>query len=408
MVSAVPIAQSRFAFADQLASSATNFLVSVVAARQLSQPDFGRFAIGLTVAALIVGASRALLAEPILVGLTQASGSHRAAVSAALTGSVIVGLPASVVTGMAVDSISFSVALFSFIACVMAQDILRFVAIGSGRAMAAVASDVAWPLALFVGILVGVSLSSPTQVFILNAAAAFIGACTSLMFGVRQEPRGAKRLVLECIPLGTRLLASQGLAFLSSSVAMLATASVAGPSVVAAVRGSYLLAGPFNTASQGLFLGAAARRESGPSYPSMWRRSIGLTAKMASLALVFGALLSLMPAGVGEALLGATWASVEGVIPLIALTTLLGSLAVGPQISLRIGQQGSVLVRVSLITTPLSAFLPPAGALIYGVTGFFIGVAVAAIALNVASWWAVWRISGAGDRADHVREESPS
>jgi len=135
---------------DQVVSSATNFGVTLVAARTLSARDFGVFAILSTVYVLTNGVIRGLVSEPLLVGVSGAERSvWRPAAARAIVGASLLGVACGCVLliGAALASSSDRAAIIALgvaLPLLTIQDTARFAALAKGEPKVALLSDGAW------------------------------------------------------------------------------------------------------------------------------------------------------------------------------------------------------------------------------------------------------------------------
>src|SRR5690348_6206013 len=75
--------------ADQAVSSATNLVLSVLAARNLSVEGFGAFAVAFTVYSFLISGGRALISRPLTVRYTSGGPEHFRTASRAATGATV-------------------------------------------------------------------------------------------------------------------------------------------------------------------------------------------------------------------------------------------------------------------------------------------------------------------------------
>jgi O-antigen/teichoic acid export membrane protein len=140
---------------DQLLSSFTNFMLGALIARAVSPRDFGAFSLAYATYTLSLGATRAVVSEPLVVrfssvaeavwrdGLRMAGGTAMTAgvaigVGCIIAGSVIGGLLGTVLTilGIALPAL-------------LVQDTWRYAFFAAGRGSAAFVNDAVWTVVLF-------------------------------------------------------------------------------------------------------------------------------------------------------------------------------------------------------------------------------------------------------------------
>ncbi|RTL68866.1 MAG: hypothetical protein EKK42_08510 [Pseudonocardiaceae bacterium] len=138
-----------FALTDQVLSSASNFLLGVIVARAGGAEALGTFGVAFLVWLAILGTSRALISEPMtVVGEPDAS---RTELGEGLAGSVLVGVAAAAVLGVAGLVLVLTgvgagglLALAPWLPSLLAQDYCRGAAFRVGRPDHALASDAAF------------------------------------------------------------------------------------------------------------------------------------------------------------------------------------------------------------------------------------------------------------------------
>ena len=138
-----------FALADQVLSSASNFLLGVIVARAGGAEALGTFGVAFLVWLAVLGTSRALISEPMTVaGEPDAS---RTELGEGLAGSVLVGVAAAAVLGVAGLVLVLTgvgagglLALAPWLPSLLAQDYCRGAAFRVGRPDHALASDAAF------------------------------------------------------------------------------------------------------------------------------------------------------------------------------------------------------------------------------------------------------------------------
>jgi O-antigen/teichoic acid export membrane protein len=145
--------------ADQVVSSGTNFLTSLLTARLLAPDEFGQVVIALTVGALAVAAGRATVGDVLLSLEPSADEAARGrVVSDALSAAVLIGIGA-LVLGLLAGRLSAPAALAIgavgvWTPAVVVQDALRYVAFRDQRPERALALDLVWALAQLAGVAV--------------------------------------------------------------------------------------------------------------------------------------------------------------------------------------------------------------------------------------------------------------
>jgi O-antigen/teichoic acid export membrane protein len=381
---------------DQLLSSGSNFVATIVAARYLDADGFGYFALAMLSYTLTLGAVRALCGEALLVRPGDDFVHRRDRAGRATGAAVWVGVAASAIFAMASVlgdgemARTFAVLALAAPGLVL-QDTLRYVAFSRGEPKAALLSDAIWFIGMVVCFGAVIRWADPTAALML-AAFAIPGLVGGAVQAVRDRivPRlGAE---LSWILTNRDLSFRYALDYLSAAgAAQLASyllVAVAGAASLGAIRGAQTLFGPVNI----LYTGAsivlvpegriAVHRSRGALTRMAVAASIALAVVSAGLLTIY---LALSPSQ-GQLILGSTWdAAVSLVVP-VGLASLAGSAAAGPLAGLRSLGAASTILRIRLLTIPATVLLPVAGALIGDARGLAYGIAAASVVQAVWAW----------------------
>ena len=365
-------------FVDQAVSSATNFLVVVLAARVLSSDAFGSVAVGLVIAALVVQSSRALFLEPVLIGLVDFARSKNSGFGASAILSVGLSLPAMALALIFIDGAQ----LVLLIGCVFVptlcwQDLGRYLAFGEGRAGVALASDIVWMATLAASFWM-LDINSADAVIAVNAGAALTGLFVSFLAGIfGHNLAGSWPLLKSAVAEGKKFFTEQVLAIGSFNLALVGAGLVGGAILIGPVRAAAGLIGPFTVLHQALYV-LASRRV--PDLTELGVRpariASGLSVSLALAAALYSAFILRLPDWVGQEILGETWEEVAAVRGPVVASLIAGTLLVGPYIVLRTLGHGGVLVRLRIVVAPAVVIVPIAATAVWGLGGFFVGVAM--------------------------------
>jgi hypothetical protein len=313
-------------FVDQGLSSASNFLLVILAARSLSTGEFGTFAIAFTCLTVGLGLARANLGVPL--GVDLAHQSLPRSVDDAIQRSVAVGLLTGAVVGAAVGGLALLLsasptlrALLLILACsspfLVVQDVGRYVAVAQGTPAKAVVSDLLW---VCTGLTVlGVSqvshqIGAVTAVggWILGGLLALICLRSCLRrplwggtWGWFVQDRRRHHLSVDAL---TAAVAPLVVASLVATVCSTAT--------VGSLRGASTLMSPINVGMAAVGLGAVpeiSRRSESRARSFMIMVSLGL----ALCSISWGALMWFLPSSAGLFVLGPTWDNARQVLPFI-------------------------------------------------------------------------------------------
>jgi O-antigen/teichoic acid export membrane protein len=380
---------------DQVLSSATNFGGSVLAARALSSSGFGAVAIGFSVFLLVLGISRAWSSEPLVIRYSASLAIQRApAISRAAGSSVAIGILAGVLlaaVAFALDGTLRAALLVLAISLpfLALQDLWRFALIMQGRQRSAAANDGLWLLIMLLAFAIGTrSGLSPAGAI----ASWTVGAVVAAGLGVAQlrcrPSRGALSWWAEQRDLGARFALEFLLVTGVAYALTIGVAAIGGLDDSAGLRGATVLMGPLNI----LFLGVGIQVlplmvrdvSVAPSrlWPTATRTSVGLSAAAA----VWGLALILVPDGVGQALLGDSWAVALPLLPVFTWMYVAAAAGTGALYGIRALADAKRGLRVRLALSPFVIAAGVIGVAIAGPIGGAIGLAtVNSIAIPI--WW---------------------
>ncbi len=233
---------------DQIVSSGSNFLVTLIAARTLTSAHFGAFSVAMVLAMSTVGLCRALCSEAILVRPGDGPEARAERLTALVSSAWCVGLVASAAFGataaFTTGELSRCVtAVAVLIPFVLLQDTLRLVGFAHGRPQEALASDVVWTVALVVGYVL-VHRQGPSAPLLLAAWLAS-GALAGILHAAHRRVRPHLRQGFGWVlqhrdlsgPYALTFLSTQGSGYVSS----LLLAASAGVAEAGAVRGAIAL-----------------------------------------------------------------------------------------------------------------------------------------------------------------------
>jgi O-antigen/teichoic acid export membrane protein len=385
--------------ADQIVSSGTNLVLSLLIARSLTADGFGAFAVAFTIYSFLIGASRALIAQPLVVRYTLAGaeGFHRASRAAAGAATVL-GMASGVMAVCAALGVGGLVGpslatIGVLLPGLLLQDMWRTVFVAEGRPAAALANDVIWAVVQFAA--VGLFLwlgqeNAPAMIAGWGGAALVAAIVGGFQF------KGHPEIVASFAWLKRQkdLLGYYAASFLSvmgaNQLTLLLIAGLGDPSDVGALRAAQVVLGPLNLLGYSLStfaLPEIARRQMGGRVAI--KVAVGLSGLMVLAGVLWGGLLILLPERVGVALLGDSWSTAQDVL----LPTLLGVVAVGFGLGANMLLTARGFAKEVFWTTSLLA----PGFLVFGLLGLHLnGAPGAALGLSLAQcviapvvWWRV-------------------
>ncbi|MFI5543739.1 hypothetical protein ACIA6E_08165 [Streptomyces sp. NPDC051815] len=383
---------------DQAASSATNILVLVLAARLSSASGFADFSMVYVAFSVLLGLNMAYVGQSLVLEKGEGLGAacrSAAGFTAAASASVgvllaLVGLALPGATGRAFLSLGLVLPL------VLLQDGLRycFSAVRAPeRALAADALRLACVVAALAVQPEGASAGRLVLVWGLSALPA-LGLGLWLLRPYVRGARADLRPYLRRGHLGQRFVVEFAVGNGSSQLAVLGLGVFATPLAVGALRGATTLFGPLNV----LFNSANAF---GPPVLGRFGGKRATVRATAALGLVLAALgagwataLYLLPDRLGRELLGDTWAAASALLPATGAQYAVMGLGTCALLTLRVLAPKATL-SLQVVFSLLSVGLLLGGYAVWGVAGAAWGLAAGSALKALAAWWRVARLPAA-------------
>ncbi|MEU2829740.1 hypothetical protein ABZ667_13880 [Streptomyces lavendulae] len=380
---------------DQAASSATNILVLVLAARLSSASGFADFSMVYVTFSVLLGLNMAYVGQTVVLEKGgRLATVCRSSVLFTAAASAVAGLLLAVVgLALAGDAGRAFLALGLVLAPVLVQDGLRYcfsalrvpqraLAADSLRLLCVVAALAAQPA--------GASAGRLVLVWGLSALPA-LGLGLWLL---RPHVRGARadlRPYLRRGHLGQRFVVEFAVGNGSSQLAVLGLGAFATPLAVGALRGATTLFGPLNV----LFNSANAFGPPVVGRACGKRGVVRLTALMGAALAVLGAgwaaVLYALPDRLGRHLLGDTWAAAAALLPATGAQYAVMGLGTCALLTLRVLNPKATL-SLQIVFSLLSVALLLGGYALWGVAGAAWGLALGSAAKAGAGWLRVARL----------------
>ena len=242
--------------ADQMVSSATNLLLSVLAARALSADGFGAFAVAFTIYSFLIAGGRAMIGRPLSVRYAGvAPDQYRAAARSATGATVLLGIASGLVVAGA-GLLFLGGPLGTSLLCMglllpglLVQDMWRLVFITEGRPRAAFVNDSVWGVAQvgFVWAFIATGRQNAATLLIAwGGAALLVAVLGGFQFRGAPRVRSGIRWVLQQRDLLKYYLASFIAVMGASQITMLLIAGLGSPADVGAIRAAQVVLGPLN------------------------------------------------------------------------------------------------------------------------------------------------------------------
>lgn len=380
---------------DQAASSATNILVLVLAARLSSASGFADFSMVYVTFSVLLGLNMAYVGQSVVLEKGEGIGVVcRSSVLFTAAASAVAGLLLAVV-GLALAGAAGRgfLALGLVLPLVLVQDGLRYCFSALRVPQRALAAD-ALRLACVVAALApqpsGASASRLVLVWGLSALPA-LGLGLWLLRPFVRGARAELRPYLRRGHLGQRFVVEFAVGNGSSQLAVLGLGAFATPLAVGALRGATTLFGPLNV----LFNSANAFGPPVVGRASGKRGVVRMTVLMGAVLAVLGggwaAALYALPDRLGRHLLGDTWAAASALLPATGAQYAVMGLGTCALLTLRVLNPKATL-SLQVVFSLLSVALLLGGYALWEVPGAAWGLALGSALKAAAAWLRVTRL----------------
>ncbi|MDQ6797047.1 MAG: hypothetical protein M3011_03300, partial [Actinomycetota bacterium] len=382
---------------DQALSSLTNFGIGVVAARQAGALEFGAFSIAFTTYLFVLGLSRSVCTDPLVVrfsveGTPGRREATKASIGAALTLSVPVAVVCALVALAFHGALRVSMlALAVSIPGLLVQDSVRFAFFAMGRPARAAANDLLWAVGQVAAFAALLLLTDPSPAVLLSAwglAATMAAVAGPFQAGLCPSPQRAVQWFRDQADLCGRYLLDFFALAGQVHLILYGLGIVAGLRAFGAFRAAQLLLGPLNTLffaalSTAVPEGARVRAETDGS---LYRMIRNLAVLLPVLALAWVGVLILLPDGVGTALLGDSWPGARDLLVPVGLAIAVTGVTAAADSGLRALAAAARGLRARLALLPLVAIGGLGGAAVGGAAGCAVGLFVAN-AIGAGIFW---------------------
>ncbi|MEV0413408.1 hypothetical protein AB0I68_22040 [Streptomyces sp. NPDC050448] len=381
---------------DQAASSATNILVLVLAARLSSASGFADFSMVYVTFSVLLGLNMAYVGQTVVLEKDEErlgavcrsglafTGAASAAVGAALA---VVGIALPGAGGWAFLALGLVLPL------VLVQDGLRYCFSALRTPERALAAD-ALRLACVVAALLLQPEGASAGRLVLVWGVSALPALALGLFLLRPYVQGARadlRPYLRRGHLGQRFVVEFAVGNGSSQLAVLGLGVFATPLAVGALRGATTLFGPLNVLfnSANAFGPPVVGRASGKR--GVVRMTVLMGGVLAVLGAGWGAVLYALPQRVGRQLLGETWAAAAALLPATGAQYAVMGLGTCALLTLRVLNPKATL-SLQVVFSLLSVALLLGGYAVGGAAGAAWGLAAGSALKAVAAWLRVSRL----------------
>ncbi len=384
--------------ADQAVSSATNLLLSVLAARALSVDGFGAFSVAFTIYSFLIAGGRAMISRPLAVRYAAAAPElYRAAAQSATGATVLLGVASGLVVavvglfflgGPLGTSLLWMGALMPGL---LLQDVWRMVFITEGRPRAAFVNDSVWGVVQVGLVAAFIALdrqSAATLLLAWGGAALLVSLLGIAQFRGRPRLRTAVHWVADQRDLLKYYLASFIAVMGASQLTLLLIAGLGSPADVGALRAAQVVLGPLNLltfALQAFAIPEIARRRPGG------RRAIQAAAGLSGVLLlanvVWGVVALALPDEAGVFLLGDTWGAADAVLPATLVGVVASAVGFGANTLLVARGFAKETFRINALLAPGFFVFGLTGLQLAGAPGAALGLSLAQVVVSPALWW---------------------
>ncbi|RSS84232.1 hypothetical protein [Streptomyces sp. WAC06614] len=379
---------------DQAATSATNILVLVLAARLSTVSGFGAFSMVYVTFTVLLGLNMAYVGQTLVLESGERLGAEcrsalaftaaaSAAVGAALAGT---GAVLSGATGWAFAALGLVLPV------ALLQDGLRYCFSALRTPQRALAADALRLVCVVAALAVQPTGTSPARLVLAWGLSALPALALGLWL-LRPYVRDARASLTPYLRrghLGRRFVVEFAVGNGSSQLAVLGLGVFATPLAVGALRGATTLFGPLNV----LFNSA---NSFGPPFLSRLgdkratvRATAALGAALAAVAALWATVLHLLPARYGRMLLGDTWDAAASLLPATGAQYAVMALGTCALLTLRVLAPRSTL-SLQITYSLLSVALLLAGYATAGAAGAAWGLAAGSALKATAAWLRVHR-----------------
>ncbi|MFD4932936.1 hypothetical protein [Streptomyces virginiae] len=388
---------------DQAASSATNILVLVLAARLSSASGFADFSMVYVTFSVLLGLNMAYVGQSLVLEKGERLGAEcRSAVGFTAAGSAAVGVLLAAV-GLALPGATGTafLALGLVLPLVLLQDGLRYCFSALRAPERALAAD-ALRLVCVVAALALQPEGASAGRLVLAWGLSALPALALGLWLLRPYVRGARadlRPYLRRGHLGQRFVVEFAVGNGSSQLAVLGLGVFATPLAVGALRGATTLFGPLNVLfnSANAFGPPVLGRLGGKRATVRATAALGLV--LAAVGAGWATALYLLPDRLGRELLGDTWAGASALLPATGAQYAVMGLGTCALLTLRMLAPKATL-SLQVVFSLLSVGLLLGGYAVWGVAGAAWGLAAGSALKALAAWWRVTRLPAAAARED--------
>lgn len=381
---------------DQAAASASNLAITVIAAHALDRRAFGGFALSFAVYLFVLGGSRAVATEPLLLrGMSTARPAFPDAAGAMVMLGLLSGTSCAVLGLLLRGPARVSLlTLAPFLPFLLLQDTCRYAAFATAKPGRALVVDGVWIGAQALG-MVWLVLIDSTDAASFMAVWAAAGAVAAIVGCIQARRRpalaSATRWLRSNLDFGAPFFGEFLAAGGASYAALWGLGLFSGLPAVGAVRVAQTAFGPINLVCMGIYvtLLPEGAREAISRPENTRRLMVRASVLLVVLTVLWTGGALAVPSELGVSAFGDTWPLAGPLLLPLGIATCAGSVAVGATAGLRALGAARASLRTRIVTTPVMLLIPLGGAAIADEFGFTLGIAVAGW-LTSGLWWAAF------------------
>lgn len=401
--------------ADQILSSASNFLVVVAVARVSGIAEFGAFSLIFLIYQMALGLMRAGAGDVLLIRSSTAETQRAGDPHHALSFVLAFAVPAAAATGAVGVLLAggphgeLMIAIAIVLVPALLQDCYRYIFFARSQPQRAVVIDTVWLVAQLGGFAlaaIAVLPETPSALILIwGSAAALSCLCGASLARVVPGLTGMSWLRMarhRAAGLMADFMLLTGVGYIGLALIPL----VANLPTMAALRGARFLFNPFLASLTGIRVIAlpTLTRRIARGKQHYYRAARLLGGTLVTVAVVYSAILLLLPDSIGAQLLGDSWTSVSAILVPVALAYMAQAVAYSAVEGLRVVGSASRLLTTRAIGSTLTIGLMLAGAATSGAMGGAIGMCVGR--WSIALLWQVSLRKALASPAGDVQTES--
>lgn len=381
---------------DQVFSSISNGFIVYAVAVVASPESFGHITLLMTSLMAVLSCFRGGFGIPLLLKADQAFDDVRREGSFALTVVIVIGPVVSIAILMIAPRMDFAtIALAVAAPIVLAQDMLRYVAMAASRPHVAAVWDGVWCVGTLLVLIcswIGLPFIDAGLVLALWGLLALIAfVAMAIDLGLLPSIRGLYARYRPDLHHRLRYAADAGLEQIGLLIVFAVTSVMVSPDATGALRGAIALLAPLLIAASAVQLVMIPESVRSSSPPlKVWRTLGRVMGVLAFIAVLAGVAYTFLPQRVGSLLLGESFASAQRVVPYMTAQFIAAAVTFAILVYLRTFNRSGDVLRLKLIY--LAAIITSAvvGARMTGsAAGVSIGLAVASAVVALIAFASV-------------------